>query len=385
MRIVIDARNAHGSGIYRYSFQLVEQLQAIDTTREYVVLLGHRAFESWHLRSSNFRSRLAGEPIYSVGEQSALLRTLSSLRPDLVHFTSFNAPVLYGGRRVTTVHDLTYLDFPSLRDSTPLGRLRYRGRDLAMRAVLSASLRRSSAVITDTEFVRQELLRRYGGSGLSAERTVAIHCGAGPDGRGPSAEAAATPSLPRGVKTPYLLYVGHAYPHKNLPVLIDALGPIRRAFPDVSLVLVGPPDFFYDGLREYAGDRPEIVFPGFVTEETLAALYRGASLFVLPSLSEGFGLPALEAMSNGTPVLSSRASCLPEVCGDAAEYFDPSDPHELAERAAALLASPEDRERLRRAGRVRAGHFSWRRMAERTLAVYERVLAGRPGGEVAMT
>ncbi len=383
MRIVIDARNAHGSGIYRYSYQLVEQLQGIDSEHEYVVLVRGRGAETWRPRAGNFRAEIADHPIYGLDEQSALLVTLRALRADLVHFTSFNAPMLYGGRRVTTVHDLTYLDFPSLRDSSALGRIRYRGKDLAMRAVLRTSLRRSSAVITDTEYVRGQLLRRYGAKVVSPERTFAIHCGAGPNGgeRG----AAADPPLPHAVAPPYLLYAGHAYPHKNLRVLINALQLVRRAVPEARLVLAGPPDSFYGALREYAGGRPEVVFPGFVAEEVLTALYRGAGLFVLPSLSEGFGLPALEAMSNGTPVLAASASCLPEVCGEAAEYFDPTSPTELAEKAIRVLRSPEDRRRLREAGLRRAAQFSWRRMAERTLEVYGSVLGEPRGRSAAMT
>jgi glycosyltransferase involved in cell wall biosynthesis len=372
MRIVIDARNADGSGIYRYSRKLVEYLQAVDTEHEYVVLTGRAALSTWHFTAPNFRGHAADQPIYSLGEQTALLGALRTLKADLVHFTSFNAPVLYGGRRVTTVHDLTYLEFPSLRDPSPLGRLRYRAKDLAMRTVLQASLRRSSAVITDTRYVREELLRRYGGKAVSADRTYAIHCGAG---EGPRGEA--NGDLPDGVRPPYLLYVGHGYPHKNLRSLIDALAIARRECPDLQLVLVGRPDSFYESLREYATARSGVVFPGFVADGTLGALYRHASLFVLPSFSEGFGLPALEAMAHGTPVLSSRATCLPEVCGDAAEYFDPADVHEMARKAVTLMRSPADTERLRAGGLLRAGEFSWRRMAEETLGVYETVLAGR--------
>jgi glycosyltransferase involved in cell wall biosynthesis len=372
MRIVIDARNAHGSGIYRYSRKLVEHLQAVDTEHEYVVLLGRASPETWRFTAPNFRGQPADQPIYSLGEQAALVGTLRALEPDLVHFTSFNAPVLYGGRRVTTVHDLTYLEFPSLRDPSPLGRLRYRAKDLAMRAVLQASLRRSSAVITDTRYVREQLLRRYGDNAVSADRTVAIHCGAG---EGSKAEADG--QLPTGVEAPYLLYVGHGYPHKNLRLLIDGLAIARRECPDLRLVLVGPPDSFYDSLRDYAGGRSDVVFPGFVPDATLGALYRHASLFVLPSFSEGFGLPALEAMAHGTPVLASCASCLPEVCGDAAVYFDPTDVDEMARKAARLVRSPAEAERLRLAGFRRVGGFSWRRMAEETLGVYRTVL-GEP-------
>ena len=381
MRIVIDARNTHGSGIGRYVFKLVEHLQAVDTERDYVVLLGRRAFGEWSLEAPNFTAHLADQAIYSVGEQTSLLRTLRRLAPDLVHFTSFNAPVLYRGRRVTTVHDLTYLDFPSVRDSSPLGRARYRAKDLAMRAVLRTAVRRSHAVITDTRYVREQLLTHYGGAGLSPERAVAVHCGGGTPAPDPVDDGAPR----RGAEAPYLLYVGHAYPHKNLRVLVDALRHVRSERPEVRLVLVGLPDSYYDELREHAADEAGVTFTGFVSDAELGALYRGAELFVLPSLSEGFGLPALEAMAHGTPVLCSNATCLPEVCGGAAEYFDPSDARALADKALALLSSEPERERLRAAGIARAGEFSWRRTAEETLAVYRRVLGedGSRGYEAA--
>jgi glycosyltransferase involved in cell wall biosynthesis len=376
----------NGSGIYRYSYQLVEHLQAVDTENEYVVLLGRRALEKWQPGAPNFRAHPADHAIYSLGEQTGLLRTLIALEPDLVHFTSFNAPLLYRGRRVTTVHDLTYLEFPSVRDASPLGRARYRARDLAMRAVLRTSLRRSSATITDTRYVRQQLLARYGGDGrtLSADSTIAIHCGAA-QLRAAEAAASGAESLPAGVEEPYVLHVGHAYPHKNLRRLIDGLELVRREVPDLRLVLVGPSDSFYEALREYAGGRPEVVFPGFVSEAQLAALYRRAHLFVLPSQSEGFGLPALEAMAHGTPVLCSDATCLPEVCGDGAEYFSPTDVEGMAEKVVALLASPAARDRLRSAGSRRAAEFSWRRMAERTLEVYRAVLREGDGEDYDFT
>jgi glycosyltransferase involved in cell wall biosynthesis len=174
------------------------------------------------------------------------------------------------------------------------------------------------------------------------------------------------------VKSPFLLYVGNSYPHKNLENLIQAFAMVRQKRPDLSLVLAGQTDYFYQQLQQKVADQTGIIWAGRPSDGQLISLYQQTAAFVFPSLSEGFGLTALEAMSYGAPALAADASCLPEVCGDAAVYFDPRDASDIAAKINDLLSNPQELERLRQAGPARAKQFSWRRMAEQTLAAYEK-------------
>jgi glycosyltransferase involved in cell wall biosynthesis len=172
------------------------------------------------------------------------------------------------------------------------------------------------------------------------------------------------------------MYVGRPQPHKNLGRLIEAYAQLKQSNPDLKLVLAGKKDALYRQ-HERAVKRQGItgvVFTGFVSEGQLRWLYEHTAAYVFPSLSEGFGLPPLEAMMHGAPVVSSNATCLPEVNGDAAVYFDPLDVANMAGQIAKVLGSEKLRHDLIAKGRKQAAQYSWRRMAEQTLDVYERVL-----------
>ncbi|MEK7537348.1 MAG: glycosyltransferase family 1 protein, partial [Patescibacteria group bacterium] len=178
----------------------------------------------------------------------------------------------------------------------------------------------------------------------------------------------------RGVRRPYLLHVGNTYPHKNLERLIAAVELTNRRRLDFQLVLVGKDDYFARRLRVEVQQRAlrNVLFFGFASDQELAALYQHAQAYIFPSLSEGFGLPGLEAMQAGTPVFAARASCLPEVFADAAAYFDPLEPTAIAQSIERALRDTLLRQRLITAGRRRLTYFSWRRLAEQTLALYEK-------------
>ncbi len=174
---------------------------------------------------------------------------------------------------------------------------------------------------------------------------------------------------------PYFLYVGNAYPHKNLERLLEVFASLRADGLDAQLVLVGKMDHFYDRLRKEAAalgllGRGDVVFYGFAEEADLAELYRRARAYVFPSLLEGFGLPPLEAMRCGTPVAAAGNSCLPEILGDAALYFDPEDAADMAKAMRTIFADETLRARLSGLGLARVGRFSWRACAERTYATY---------------
>jgi glycosyltransferase involved in cell wall biosynthesis len=174
--------------------------------------------------------------------------------------------------------------------------------------------------------------------------------------------------------SPFILYVGNAYPYKNLERLVESFDLLDR--PDYQLVLVGKKDYFYERLQTFIAQRglKNVIFTGFVSDGQLAWLYQHAAAYVFPSLSEGFGLPGLEAMAAGLPVISSNATCLPEVYGSAAHYFNPHDSADMATKIREVLDDDKLRQQLISAGQIRVKDFSWERMARETLEVYREVL-----------
>ena len=362
MRIVVDARIL-SSSTGRYVERLLHHLQDIDPVNDYVVLLPSDDLGRWTPRAPNFSTAVADIRPYGFAEQLRFARLLRSLRPDVVHFTMPQHPLRYRGPHVVTVHDLTLVDFVNRRHR---GLVKAFYKHEVKRAIFKAFLwwtaRRSTAVITPTRYVREQLVRRFGADPANVHVTYE---GADPlDARPKRAE--------HGQGTDYLLYVGNAFPYKNLWRLIHAFARLER--PDLRLVLVGRVDVFSERLQQRvrAAGIDGVIFTGFIPDEELVWLYQHARLFVFPSLSEGFGLPPLEAMRYGVPVLSSDASCLPEVLGEGARYFDPRDTEELARSIGTLLDDPEQLERLRGLGSEVVERYSWRAMAERTLAIYER-------------
>ncbi len=369
MKIIIDGRMIGWTGIGRYSIELLNHLQEIDQDNEYVVLVRSVDWDKWQPISSNFnRVRCDIEP-YSLAEQLKLPWQIRKLRPDIVHFLSINSPIIGHFRRVTTVHDLTLIDYDVARGSWIKQQV-YGLKRLVLRIHVNLVLRRSRRVIADTEFGRQNLVKR---NLIRPNNGHAIHLGAG----------IATNNLikpspyPPLINQRFILAVGNAFPYKNLQRLIDAYALARPR--ETKLVLVGKPDYFYEQLQTYVKNNKivGVHFAGFVPDTQLAWLYQQTSLYVFPSLSEGFGLPGLEAMAYGAPVASSNATCLPEVYGEAAAYFDPNDTVDIARVITELLNDAKLSSKLIKAGHEQVAKYSWERMAHQTLEVYNRA----PGAE----
>ena len=182
---------------------------------------------------------------------------------------------------------------------------------------------------------------------------------------------------PKDVDGDFILYVGTAFPHKNLPKLIEAFNIIRKQHPALKLVLAGKREKHYDELQLWAFDRPSynnIIFTGFVSDAELKWLYQHCKAYVFASLSEGFGLPPLEAMAHGAPVVSSNASVMPEVYGDAAYYCDPHSSKDIAGKVHEVITNAKLRDQLIKNGHEQLKKYSWRTMAEETMTVYKAVL-----------
>jgi glycosyltransferase involved in cell wall biosynthesis len=358
-RIVIDGRMIHWTGIGRYTIELLNQLQQIDKQNHYIVIGGRKDFERWQPNAPNFHKLQVNIPPYSFREQLVLPWLLWRQKPDLVHFTSPNLPIVYSGRHVTTIHDLTLLRYKTTRRSAAF----YAIKSLAFRLTLQVAAKFSAHILTPTEFVKKDVSDYFK---LQPGKITAALLGVN------FAKPAKLPS-----KKPYLLYVGNYFPHKNIASLIWALPEVLQKTPGFRLVLAGDADSYGEALKKLAAERGVdhmIDWAGKVSDEELARLYTEATLFVYPSLSEGFGLPGLEAMAASTPVAAAAASCFPEVYGNAAAYFDPHQPADIARVINATIADKQLWETLQAAGLERVKHFSWKKTTQLTHKVYQNVL-----------
>ena len=357
MKIGIDARN-DGTGVGRYTFSLIRELARIDRENEYVLFLNSARFAAESPPGPNFRTVEAGIPWFTLREQLLLPRLVAREGVDLVHYPHLTVPVLSRTPFVVTVHDLNYLD----NEATARPALLRAGHRVEL-----AKARRARHLIAVSEHTRDALVRLLH---VEPERVAVTY-----EAVAPTAGEPDTTVLERhGLDVPFFLYVGSAYPYKNLARLIEAFartdGPYR-------LVLAGDQAQCAAALRKRAaalGLAQRVHFTGPVSEAELAALYRAALAYALVSLSEGFGLPVLEAMAAGVPVVAARAGSLPEVYGGAALYCDPLDVGSIASSLAEVASDKELRARLVARGRQRAGEFSWARTAEQTLAVYREAL-----------
>jgi glycosyltransferase involved in cell wall biosynthesis len=372
MRIVIDARTLGWTGIGRYVHHLLLELEKLDEVTEYIILLRDADRGRWQPTSANFTVVTANMEPYSLAEQTQLPGLLRSLKPDLVHFAQFSAPLLYRGPSVVTIHDLTLVNFRNVRGSG-WRKVVYEVKYWAGRLVLWNITHTAKQIITDARFVRSELLT-HRGSGLLAvkpDKVTAIHLATD------FTQIMAKKPDWIDAKVPFALYVGNYYPNKNIGRLLEAFRLVAGKDQQTKLVLVGKSDYFQKQLQQKAADLglvDRVVFPGFVPDEELGWLYEHARLYAYVSLSEGFGIPGLEAMAASVPVLSSNASCLPEVYGEAALYCDPMDTGDMAEKMIRLLSDEPLRRQLVTAGKKQVASYSWQRMAGETLVVYRRAL-----------
>jgi len=377
MRIGIDARfyGTLGKGLGRYASELIAQLEKLDTENDYVVFLRKDNWDQYEPKNPRFRKELAEYRWYTWKEQLLYPLFLRKFSLDLVHFPHFNVPLTYRRPFVVTVHDLILFKHPTPR-ATTLGPLLYRLKYFAYRLNITSALKRAKAIITVSETAKREIENVFP---FTKQKQILVTYGACSPSFTPDAASGVQPSdrvaeLPK----PFALYVGNAYPHKNLERLLEAFRKFREdGHGAYNLVLVGADDYFYARLRQEsraAGNDWNVIFFGQASEAELAEIYRKAAFYVFPSLHEGFGLPPLEAMCAGLPVTSSDASCMPEVLGDAVHYFDANDGDSIAGALAKMADDDDLRQRLIGKGADRTKLYDWETTARKTIEIYGRCL-----------
>jgi glycosyltransferase involved in cell wall biosynthesis len=371
-KIGIDARfyGSIGKGLGRYTQKLIENLEKIDHKNSYVVFLRKENFDEYTPNNINFKKELADYRWYSFAEQLLFPLLLFKKNLDLVHFPHFNVPLLYRRKFVMTVHDLILLHFPTLRGTT-LSPFFYWLKYAAYKITIGSAIRRASLIIAVSEFTKKDIALNYPSS--KNKLVVTYEACDFSYQEGVVNDEKITKKY--GIIKPYLLYVGNAYPHKNLEKLIVAFILIKRAFSNMQLVLVGKEDYFYNRLKDFVKNKriEDIVFTGYVPDNELGFLYRNAQLYIFPSLYEGFGLPPLEAMSQSLPVVSSSHDCMREILGEAAYYVDCTKEEEIVKAVGILLQDEKMRKDFIEKGLKRADKFDWKEMAEKTLEYYEKI------------
>jgi glycosyltransferase involved in cell wall biosynthesis len=370
VRIALDIRKLHDFGIGTYIRNLLKHLSQIDQDTEYVLLCRPDDQEAVRTLGQNFRPVVNTSNPYSIGEQLSIPYQLSREHVDLFHEPHYVLPPLVPCRSVVTIHDCIHLMFPQY--------LPNRLAHAYARASIWAAARRARRIFTVSETSKADILKYCN---VPADRITVIYNAIDDRLADPPTEEEVEQTRERyQLNGPFALYVGNIKPHKNLERLIDAFHLVRmQGFERLKLLIIGDQISKYPGLRR-AVDRfklhKHVRFLGFVPDRTLAALYQLATVFVFPSLYEGFGLPPLEAMARGTPVVTSNTSSLPEVVGDAAILVDPYSAASIADGMQQVLGDAALRATLRERGLARAKTFSWRNSVQQVRDVYAEVASG---------
>lgn len=378
MRIGIDGRLGFKEGIGRYLFELVNRISALAPEYHYILYFNaqHADYYTQHApRRQNIEWRMIDGAPFKLREQINLVKRIRGDQLDLYHATfEYAAPIGINVPVILTVHDAYFLP-----PAKSLGYFRSFSTYLYYQVMIYYGLITARRVITVSNFVRQKIVNQSALFRSRQAKIEFIHNGVGEE-FSTAPHDAYLPLTEKGIDR-YILYVGALTNHKNIFGLLAGYGWLARHMPDCPpLVVAGKPNKnLHDltALIDEQGIAEKVVFLGFVPNESLPGLFANAEVFAFPSLHEGFGIPILEAMACGAPVLTSNTSALPEVAADAATLVDPSSPQAIGEGLLQMCRNPELRQQLRDLGRARAATFSWDKTARATLQVYREVLESR--------
>lgn len=367
MRIGIDARLHNESGVGRYIRNLLLELGKLDKKNEYFVFLRRKYLGSLEFEK-NFHPVEADFGWYGLEEQLKFPLLLYKYKLDLVHFPHFNVPLLYLKKFIVTIHDLIH-QHSNMQRATTHGPIIFFFKKLGYKIAFKHALACSEQIITVSNFVKEQLIQecRVNRSKISVTYEAADDIFVSLSNR------ILKPDFKKvlqkfGITKNFIFYTGNAHPHKNVEGLIKCFLHLLQSH-NIQLVLSGSDHYFWKNVREKYKHK-NIVYTGFVSDNDLVMLYRAAKVYVVPSFEEGFGIPILEAMACGCPVVSSNAGSLPEVGGNACIYFNPKDPSDMAGKIALVLDDRDLRKELIVKGGKRYKTFSWGELARQTLKVY---------------
>ncbi|MDI6891770.1 MAG: glycosyltransferase family 1 protein [Actinomycetota bacterium] len=365
MRIGFDARMIEWGGVGTYSKNLLKALSGIDAQNEYVLFCYPETAELI-LEAPNFTKKLVKQPVFSLFRQFGWINDLKEANLDIFHSPHFVFPPVIPCPSVVTIHDLIPLIIPAVMPS--------RGDRFYYKRANRSALEKVKGIIAVSECTKRDIIRFFG---TPEEKIRVIYEAAAPEFREIKDESLLKIVLDKyGLQRPFILNVGNPKPHKNWVGLLKAFAGLKKKGFDHKLVLIGPEDPRFlepKSLVEQFGMEKDVLFPGFVEKEDLPMLYNAADVLVFPSFYEGFGLPPLEAMACGTPVVCSNAASLLEVAGDAVLMVDPNDVRGLAAAISDVISDESLRKSLKEKGLARAAQFSWQRTAEQTLEIYNGI------------
>lgn len=360
MKIGIDARLWSETGVGRYIRALVNHLGQLDSAHEFVLFLRKKEIDKVVVPNKRWVKQEADVAWHTLAEQLQMPGIYKQADVDLVHIPYFSVPVLMPVPFVVTIHDLTISHFATGKATTH-PKLIYELKRLAYRFVVWKAVHGAKRVITVSESTKKALINEYR---LSPGKIAVTYEAGGLE--------AGTKEVKITAPSQYILYVGNAHPHKNLDKLLDAYTLFHKKNAEIKLVFIGPDDYFYQQLKNYSEEQLQgVKFVHGVNRNELYTWYRKALCLVFPSLSEGFGIPGLEAMMLGVPVVCSNIAVFHEIYGEAAEYFDQNSTENMAEIMLRLVGDEKKRKNLSTKSLKKASEYSWAKMAQETLEIYE--------------
>jgi glycosyltransferase involved in cell wall biosynthesis len=370
--IGLDARKIQDFGIGTYVRNLVRALARVDAENRYVLLVRPADKEALPPLPENFRTVIESSPVYSPRELVALSWRLFRLRLDLYHATHYVLPAVVPSRVVVTIHDIIHLLYPEF---LPSG-LAF----LYAQRMIHRSLTRGDRIIAVSQNTKNDLMEYFD---VDGKKIQVVYNGVEERFRARLPEEEIDRQLAAaGISRPYLLFVGNPKPHKNLDNVVQAYARARRmAQFDVPLVCVGAKSGADSKIRQraqYLGLADRVHLLGHVADELLPAIYQGATLFLYPTLYEGFGLPVVEAMASGVAVITSNTSALKEIAEGYAHLVDPLDVDGMAKAIANAMSDGDRRAALAKLGQRRAEDFRWEETAKKTLEIYRAALGAPP-------
>ncbi len=372
MRIGIDARffgpNEKGLGVYVK--KLVENLEKISDREDhqFFIFLKKERFNDFNPSKKNFHKIEANFHWYSWEEQVFYPFFLNKYQLDVMHFTHFNVPIFYFKKYVITIHDLILFHFPTFKNTT-LSKIYYTIKLLAYRLVIKITTRRAKKIIAISKFTQKDLIKTLK---IPKNKIEVVYQGSNLISKKRTKENSDI-FKKYGIIKPYLLYVGNAYPHKNLEKLIEVFDKFREKKTNFNLVLAGGRDYFYQCLEEKTKKKFKkgVIFTGFVEEEDLSSVYKNSAMVVFPSLYEGFGFPPLEALLNGKKVACSNQTSMPEILGKNVEYFNPKNFNSMLNCINKTLKI-ENNKKGTGLDKIKE-KFNWIKTAKNTLNIYNSV------------